>query len=223
MKSEEVRSRIDKIGIVPAIRVSESELARFAVETLNDAGIPIAEITMTVPGAVEVIAQLAGKYPDVVVGAGTVLDTETAKRCLDAGACFLSAPGFVPEVLQFALKNDVVVIPGALTPSEIIAAWKAGADFIKVFPCAPVGGHKYIRALKVPLPQIPMIASGGVDQMTAAKFILAGASALGIGAELLPLEALQLREETWIHELARRFTAIVREARAQKDNFDKVR
>ena len=215
MKKERVRARIEEIGIVPAVRVLEAELALFAAETVNDAGIPIAEITMTVPGAVEVIAQLTGRYPDMVVGAGTVLDVETAKRCLDSGACFLSGPGLVPEVLEFALKNEVAVIPGALTPSEVIAAWKAGADFVKVFPCAPVGGHKYLRALKVPLPHIPLIASGGVDQVTAPKFILAGASALGIGAELLPLEALHLREETWIHELARRFTGMVHDARAQ--------
>lgn len=215
MKKEEVRARIEKTGIVPAVRVSDAELAMFAAETLNDAGIQIAEITMTVPGAVEVIARLKGKYPDFVAGAGTVLDVETAKRCLDAGACFLTGPGLIMEVVEFALKNDVVVIPGALTPSEIIAAWKAGADFVKVFPCAPVGGHKYIRALKVPLAQIPLIASGGVDQVTAPKFILAGATALGIGAELLPLEALELREETWIHELARRFTEMVQDARAE--------
>ena len=125
MKREEVRARIEKIGIVPAVRVSDAELALFAAETVNDAGIPIAEITMTVPGAVEVIAQLAGQVSRFVVGAGTVLDAETAKRCLDAGACFLTGPGLVPEVVEFALKNDVVVIPGALTPSEIIAAWKA--------------------------------------------------------------------------------------------------
>ena len=217
MKKEEVRARIEKTGIVPAVRVSDAELAMFAAETLNDAGIQIAEITMTVPGAVEVIARLKGKYPDFVAGAGTVLDVETAKRCLDAGACFLTGPGLIMEVVEFALKNDVVVIPGALTPSEIIAAWKAGADFVKVFPCAPVGGHKYIRALKVPLAQIPLIASGGVDQVTAPKFILAGATALGIGAELLPLEALELREETWIHELARRFTEMVQDARAETE------
>jgi 2-dehydro-3-deoxyphosphogluconate aldolase/(4S)-4-hydroxy-2-oxoglutarate aldolase len=215
MKREKVRAIIEKIGIVPAVRVSKAELALFAAETVNDAGIPIAEITMTVPGALEVIAQLAGKHPDMVVGAGTVLDAETAKRCLDAGASFLSGPGLVPEVVEFAIKNDVAVIPGALTPSEIIAAWKAGADFVKVFPCAPVGGHKYIRALKIPLQHIPLIASGGVDQVTAPKFILAGASALGIGAELLPLEALQLRKEAWIHELARRFMGMLQEARAE--------
>src|SRR5271169_1522330 len=122
MKREEVRARIEKIGIVPAVRVPEAELALFAAETVNDAGIPLAEITMTVPGASEVIDQVAGKYPDFVVGAGTVLDVETAKRCLDAGACFLSGPGLVPEVVEFALKNDVAIIPGALTPSEVIAA-----------------------------------------------------------------------------------------------------
>src|SRR5277367_240542 len=215
MNRKEVRTRIEKIGIVPAVRVSEMELGLFAAETVYDAGIPIAEITMTVPGAVQIVAQLASKYPDFVVGAGTVLSVETAKQCLDAGACFLSGPGLVPEVVEFALKNDVAIIPGALTPSEVIAAWKAGVDLVKIFPCAPFGGHKYIRALKGPLPQIPLIASGGVDQVTAPKFILAGASALGIGAELLPLEALQLREETWIHELARRFIGMVHDARAQ--------
>src|SRR5271170_7406137 len=118
MKKERVRARIEEIGIVPAVRVSEAELALFAAETVNDAGIPIAEITMTIPGAVEVIARLTGRYPDMVVGAGTVLDVETAKRCLDAGACFLSGPGLIPEVVEFALKNDVLMIPGALTPSE---------------------------------------------------------------------------------------------------------
>ncbi len=215
MKTKEVREGIERIGIIPGVRVSEAELALFAAETINEAGIPIAEITMTVPGAVEVIAKLAGKYPDFIVGAGTVLDTETTRRCLDAGARFISSPGLVPDVVELTLKNNVVVIPGALTPSEVITAWKAGVDFVKVFPCAPVGGNKYIRALKVPLPQVPLIAAGGVNQVTAAGFILAGACALGIGSELLPSEALQLREENWICELARRFMGIVQEARTQ--------
>ena len=217
MKREDVRAGIEKIGIIPGVRVLEADLALFAAETVNEAGIPIAEITMTVPGAVEVIAHLAGKYPNFIVGAGTVLDEETAKRCLDAGARFLTSPGLVPEVVDFALKNDVVVIPGALTPSEVIAAWKTGADFVKVFPCAPVGGYKYIRALKIPLPQVPLIASGGVDQVTAAKLIRAGATALGIGSELLPQEALHTRQESWIRELARRFMGIVRDARGHID------
>ena len=187
----------------------------FAAETVNDAGIPIAEITMTVPSAVEVIARLAGKYPDFVVGAGTVLDVETAKRCLDAGACFLSGPGLVPEVVEFALKNDVVIIPGALTPSEVIAAWKGGSRFRKGLSlCAGWRAQVYPGAQST-------AAASTADRRRRRrsgdrpKFILAGASALGIGAELLPLEALQLREETWIHELARRFMAMVQDARAQ--------
>jgi 2-dehydro-3-deoxyphosphogluconate aldolase/(4S)-4-hydroxy-2-oxoglutarate aldolase len=215
MKKKEVRARIEEIGIVPGVRVSVAEVALFAAESLNDAGIPVAEITLTTPGALDVISQLAARHPEFIVGAGTVLDAEMAKQCLDAGGRFLSSPGLVPEVVEFALKNDVVVIPGALTPSEVIAAWKMGVDFVKVFPCEPVGGYKYIRSLKIPLPQIPLIASGGVNQATAANFVMAGASALGIGSALLPMEAMQTRNETWIHELARRFIALVREARGQ--------
>jgi len=215
MKREETRIRIEEVGIFPAVRVSSAELALFAAESVHEAGIPIVEITMTVPGAIDVIAQLASRYSDLIVGAGTVLDREIAKSCLDAGARFITSPGLVPEVVEFALQKDVVIIPGALTPSEVIAAWKSGADFVKIFPCAPVGGDKYIRALKVPLPQVPLIASGGVNQLTAADFILAGASAIGIGVELMPREALQMRKREWIHELARRFTGIVRNARSR--------
>jgi 2-dehydro-3-deoxyphosphogluconate aldolase/(4S)-4-hydroxy-2-oxoglutarate aldolase len=212
----EVRARIEEIGIIPAIRVSAPERARFAVEAVCRAGISIAEITMTVPGAIDVIAHLAQSFPEMIVGAGTVLDTETARRCLDAGARFLTSPGLVIDVVEFALKNDVVVFPGALTPTEVIAAWKTWADFVKVFSCAHVGGHSYIRTLKTPLPQVPLIASGGVNQQTAGNFILAGATALGIGAELIPQEALYRRNEEQISELARRFLAMVKDARAQK-------
>jgi 2-dehydro-3-deoxyphosphogluconate aldolase/(4S)-4-hydroxy-2-oxoglutarate aldolase len=214
----EVRARIEGIGILPAIRVSAPERARFALEAVNRAGIPVAEVTMTVPGALDVITQMAKSLPDMVIGAGTVLDVETARRCLDAGARFLTSPGFVLEVVEFALKHDVVVFPGALTPTEVITAWKAGADFVKIFPCGEVGGYHYIRTLKVPLPQVRLIASGGVNQQTAFDFILAGASALGIGGELIPQEALNKRQETQIHELARRFLHIVKDARAQKES-----
>jgi 2-dehydro-3-deoxyphosphogluconate aldolase/(4S)-4-hydroxy-2-oxoglutarate aldolase len=213
----EVRNRIEEIGILPAIRVSAAEHASFAVEAVNRAGIPLAEITMTVPKALDVIKQMTTSLPEMVIGAGTVLDTETARRCLDAGAKFLTSPGFVPEVVEFALKNEVVVFPGALTPTEVITAWKAGADFVKIFPCAEVGGYHYIRTLKVPLPHIPLIASGGVNQQTAYEFILAGASALGIGEQLIPQEALYKRKEAQIQELARRFLNMVKDARSQKD------
>ena len=213
MNREEVRARIEDIGIMPSIRVASAELALFAAETVYEAGIPVVEVTMTVPNAVDVIAQLTQNYPNFVVGAGTVLDTDTARRCVDAGARFITSPGLVPDVLEFTLKNDVAAIPGALTPSEVIAAWKAGADFVKIYPCAQVGGDRYIRALKVPLPQVRMIASGGVNQLTAANFIFAGAASLGIGSELMPRQALKMRQDQWIRELARRFLEAVRSAR----------
>jgi len=202
------------MGLVPSVRVPSAEMALFAAETVSSAGISVVEITMTVPKAVEVITQLAKKYPNLIVGAGTVLDVSTAQRCLDAGARFITSPGLVPDVLDFTLSKDIVAIPGALTPSEVIAAWRAGGDFIKVFPCAQMGGDQYIRTLKVPLPQIPLIASGGVNQATAANFISAGASALGVGSELMPHKALLGRQEQWIHELARRFMEAVRNARS---------
>jgi len=217
MNREEIRVRIEDIGIMPSIRVSSAELALFAAETVYEAGIPVAEITMTVPGAVEVIAQLTQNYPNFVVGAGTVLDIDTAQRCVDAGARFLTSPGLVPDVLEFTLKNNLVVIPGALTPSEVIAAWKAGADYVKIFPCAQVGGDQYIRALKIPLPQIKLIASGGVNQLTATNFIYAGASSLGIGSELMPRKAIATRQDQWIRELARRFLEAVRSARILRE------
>jgi len=219
MRKSEVRARIADIGIIPGVRVNVPDDARFAAEAVHRAGIPIAEITMTVPKAIDVISHLAKKHPDMVVGAGTVLDQETAQRCIDAGAKFLTSPGLVTQVVEFAVKNDIVVFPGALTPSEVITAWKAGADFVKIFPCAQVGGPVYLKALKVPLPQVPLIASGGVNQVSAINFILAGATALGIGSELMPHDAVHRRREEHIHELARRFLGMVKDARAQLEEL----
>jgi len=216
MTKTEVRARIEEIGIIPGIRVSTPERARFAAEAVYRAGIPIAEITMTVPGALDVISQLARDFPDLVVGAGTVLDIETASRALDAGAGFLTSTGLVPEVVEFALKNNVVVFPGVMTPTEVIAASRMGADLVKVFPCGPLGGPGYIRTLKLPFPQLSLIATGGVNQQTARDFILAGAAALGIGGQLINPEGLPEMREEQIRELARRYLAMVRSARTQK-------
>jgi 2-dehydro-3-deoxyphosphogluconate aldolase/(4S)-4-hydroxy-2-oxoglutarate aldolase len=212
MNRKQVFKKIVEVGIVPSIRAGSRELALFAAETLYHAGIPVVEITNTVPNVVDVIAQLTKNYSDFIVGAGTVLETETA-RCLDAGARFITSPGLVPEVVALTLKNEVVAMPGALTPSEVIAAWKTGADFVKIFPCSQMGGEQYIRALKTPLPQVPLIASGGVNLLTAASFIVAGASALGIGSELMPRKAVLARQDYWIRELARRFIEAVHNAR----------
>jgi 2-dehydro-3-deoxyphosphogluconate aldolase / (4S)-4-hydroxy-2-oxoglutarate aldolase len=217
MQSKEVRKRITDIGIVPSARVRNPDHARFAAEMLYESGIPVLEVPFTVPQATQVIEDLAKRFPDLIVGGGTVLDEESARRCLDAGARFLTSSGFVPEVVASARKADVVVFPGALTPSEVIAGWKAGADFVKIFPAATVGGPNYIRALKVPLPQIPLIVTGGVNQLTAFDYILAGAHAIGVGSELLPKEALNNKQGETIHELARRFLIMVKEARAQRD------
>ncbi|MGA2046038.1 MAG: bifunctional 4-hydroxy-2-oxoglutarate aldolase/2-dehydro-3-deoxy-phosphogluconate aldolase [Terracidiphilus sp.] len=219
MKRDDVRATIEKIGILPSVRVSSRDLASFAAETVYTSGIPIIEITMTTPGALEVINNLANLHADLAVGAGTVLDEETARQCIDAGARFLTSPGFVPEVVAFAKSKNVVVLPGALTPTEVIAAWKAGSDFVKIFPAANVGGVQYVRALKVPLPQIPLIATGGVNQLTASDFILAGATAIGVGGELLPKEALHFRQEDRIRELAGRFLAMVRDARSLRETY----
>ncbi len=215
MDRSEICVRMGEIGIMPSVRVSSAERALFAAETVYEAGVPIAEITMTVPKAVELIEQLARAHPDFIVGAGTVLDVETAGRCIDAGARFVTSPGLVPDVLEYTLKREIAAIPGALTPSEVIAAWRAGGDFVKIYPCAQVGSDRYIHALKVPLPQVRLIASGGVNQMTAANFISAGAECLGIGSELMPHKALATRDKKGIHELVRRYTETIRHARSQ--------
>ena len=204
-----------EIGILPAIRVPSAEDALFAANQMFKWGIPIVELTMTVPGATEVIRELARTTPDLIVGAGTVLDVETARACLDAGAAFITSPGIDVDIVEFTVRNNVAAIPGALTPSEVMRANKAGADMIKIFPCAQVGGPDYIKALKSPFPHIPFIASGGVNQQTAADFIRRGASALGIRGELIPPEAIQRRDGNWIHELTGRFLGIVQRTRVE--------
>jgi 2-dehydro-3-deoxyphosphogluconate aldolase / (4S)-4-hydroxy-2-oxoglutarate aldolase len=219
MKRDEVCELIKRIGILPSVRVHSRDLASFAAETLYSSGIPIVEITMTTPGALEVIADMARRHEDLAVGAGTVLDDEIARRCVDAGARFITSPGFIPEVVAYSKKMGIAALPGALTPTEVIAAWKAGADFVKIFPTGQVGGVQYVRALKVPLPQIPLIATGGVNQLTASDFIIAGAAAIGMGGELLPREALHLRQEDRIRELAGRFLGMVRDARVLRETY----
>jgi 2-dehydro-3-deoxyphosphogluconate aldolase / (4S)-4-hydroxy-2-oxoglutarate aldolase len=215
LDKNEVCAKIREIGIVPAARTSSPEDALFAAEVVARGGIPIVEITMTVPGAIDVIAHLVKNLPHVIVGAGTVLDLETARLCVDAGATFLTCPGLDLAIVEFAKKHNLAMLAGALTPTEIVTAWKAGSDFVKVFPCAQVGGDSYIRAVKGPFPRIELIAAGGVNQQTAANFILAGAAALGIGRELVPAEAVQKRQEGRIRELAHRFLNFVRTARSR--------
>ena len=214
MDKQKVRDRIMEIGIVPVVRASSPGEARIAAAAVCQGGIPIVEITMTVPGAIQVIRELAkSNASKVLIGAGTVLDAETARRCVDAGAEFLVSPALNPETIEFAVKENILIMAGALTPTEIVKAWKAGADFVKVFPCGQVGGAKYIKAIKGPLPQIPLVPTGGVNLNTAAEFLEAGAEALGVGSELVQLEALKSGKREVIADTARKFVAIVKATR----------
>jgi len=216
MKREEVRRRITEVGIVPVIRASSAREALIAVDAVCKGGIRVVEITMTVPGALEIIGEiLKSQGPAVIVGAGTVLDAKSARRCLDAGAQFLVSPGLDLKTIELARKKGILVMPGALSPTEIIAAWSAGADFVKVFPCGNVGGPRYIKALKGPLPQIPLIPTGGVTLENAAEFILAGSEALGVGGELVNGAALKAGRPEAVTDSARKFVEAVKRARAQ--------
>lgn len=216
MTKEQVRQKVLEIGIVPVVRASSGQQAIQAAEAVCAGGIPIVELTMTVPGAVDVIAQLAKTIGgDVLIGAGTVLDAQTAQRCLDAGAQFLVSPGTDVPTIQLAKQRSVLIMAGALTPTEVITAWKAGSDLVKIFPCGTVGGAKYIKALKAPLPQVPMVPTGGVNLETAADFLRAGASALGIGGELISAAALKSGNLQSITDSANQYVAIVKKTRRE--------
>lgn len=215
MKKRDLRDQIENIGLVPVIRTSSAADARFAVEEVAQGGIPIIEVTMTVPGALDVIHDLCC-VKGVLLGAGTVTDVDTAKRCIDAGAHFISSPMLdIPTVEMVAKLPDILMMAGALTPTEVVTAWKAGSDFVKIFPSSMVGGDSYIRMLKRPFPDIPFIAAGGVTQQNAAHYLLAGVSALSIGKELIPRESMQLHKPDRIRELTRRFATIVKTTRAR--------
>lgn len=214
MNKDQVRGKIIDIGIVPVVRASSGAEARLAAEALAAGGIGCVEITMTVPGAIDLIRELnASMSNDVLIGAGSVLDAATAAKCVGAGAQFLVSPGFDAQTVAWAVEHNILIAAGALTPTEIITAWRAGSDFVKVFPCANVGGAKYIKALRGPLPQVPLIPTGGVNLETAADFLKAGSAALGVGGELVLADALKAKQPERITELARKFVAIVREAR----------
>jgi 2-dehydro-3-deoxyphosphogluconate aldolase/(4S)-4-hydroxy-2-oxoglutarate aldolase len=216
MTKQEAAKRILDIGIVPVVRAASAKQGMQAAEAVCEGGIPIVEITMTVPGGIPLISQLSKSMgSEVLIGAGTVTDAETAQRCIDAGAEFLVGPGFDLETVKLANHVGILIMSGALTPTEVITAWKSGSDFVKIFPCGTVGGAKYIQALKAPLPHIPMVPTGGVNLATAPDFIRAGAAALGVGGDLVSTTALNYGNTGEIVDAARRFVSIMRETRAQ--------
>lgn len=216
MDKLEIRARLAHIGVIPVVRVSSPEIACIVAEAVAAGGVPIVEITMTVPGAIEVIRDLATNARNgLLVGAGTVLDLETARRCIEAGAKFLVSPALDLKTVALAARRGVVMIAGALTPTEILTAWDAGSDFVKVFPCGLLGGPAYLRALRGPLPQVPLVPTGGVSLETAGDLIRAGAAALGVGNDLLQPEVRHVEMSAAITRTAARFAAIVREARSE--------
>lgn len=216
MKKSEILQKIAEVGIIPVVRAESAATAMQAIDAIRQGGIPILEVTMTVPGAIKVIEQIVEKYGDnSLIGAGTVLNAETARACIAAGAQFIVAPGTDIATIGSCNRLDIPVMPGALTPTEVITAWEAGADCVKVFPCGAVGGASYIRALKAPLPHIQLVPTGGVSVKTAADFIKAGALALGVGADLVDLKALREGRAEAITERAMEYVQIVKEARGR--------
>jgi 2-dehydro-3-deoxyphosphogluconate aldolase/(4S)-4-hydroxy-2-oxoglutarate aldolase len=202
------------IGLIPVVRASSAEEAMSIVEAIKAGGLSILEITMTVPGALRVIEKVADRYGDkILLGAGTVLDAETARAVILAGAEFIVTPSLKASTIEVCKRYSKVVIPGALTPTEVVTAWEAGADFVKVFPCDNVGGPKYIRALKGPFPQIDLIPTGGVNLNTAAEFLAAGSAALAVGSELVDKKAVAAGDFAKITDNARKFLEVMQVAR----------
>ena len=201
--------------MIPVVRATTADEAMRAIDAIREGGISVLEITMTVPGAIKLIEEVTKRYGnDALVGAGTVLDSETASACISSGAQFIVSPALNLETIARCRELDVAVMPGALTPTEVVQAWNAGADFVKVFPAGAVGGPSYVKSLKAPLPQIELVPTGGVSLKTAADFIRAGAAALGVGADLVDIKAIREGQSALITERAKQFIQIVREARA---------
>src|SRR6195256_411088 len=216
MTKDQILSFITGVGIVPVVRTASAEHAIQAVEAIYKGGIRAAEITMTVPGAIRALEKLADRFGDkLMLGAGTVLDPETARACMLAGAQFFVTPALRVSTIEMAKRYSKVICPGALTPTEVLTAWEAGADFIKVFPASAVGGPKYIKALKAPFPHIEMIPTGGVNLETAADFLKAGAAAVAVGGELVDAKTIAEGRYEVFEERARQYLAVVQKARAE--------
>ena len=213
MTRPDVLRKIAEVGLVPVVRAQSAEEAMKVVDAIREGGVPVLEITMTVPGALGVMEQVARRFPDVVLGAGTVLDAETARACILAGARFVVSPALDRGTIELCRRYSVAVMPGALTPTEVMAAWTAGADVVKIFPCGAVGGASYIKSLKAPLPQVEMIPTGGVSVKTAGDFIKAGSMALGVGADLVDTAAIRDGNAKLVTDKAREYVRLVQEAR----------
>jgi 2-dehydro-3-deoxyphosphogluconate aldolase / (4S)-4-hydroxy-2-oxoglutarate aldolase len=211
-----VVSMLRDVGIIPVIRAPSADAAVAVAEALLQAGLTVAEITMTVPNAIDAIGAVAKRFPgEVLVGAGTVTDADAVRRAVDAGAEFIVTPCLVPEVIDAANRADVAVLPGALSPSEVFDAFRLGGDMVKIFPAQSVGGAAYLRALRGPFPNIPLVPTGGVTLENVAEMFEAGAAAVGVGTELISKDALARRDYAAIGALAKQFLAVARQARSR--------
>jgi 2-dehydro-3-deoxyphosphogluconate aldolase/(4S)-4-hydroxy-2-oxoglutarate aldolase len=210
MEKAAIIQALREIGLVPVLRAESAEQALALADAIAAGGVTVLEVTMTVPGAIRVMRTLAEQRPDILIGAGTVLDAETARICMLEGAKFIVSPALNLKTIEMCHRYSVPVLPGALTPTEVVAAWQAGADVVKIFPASSMGGAKYLKNLKAPLPQVEMIPTGGVSLATAAEFLEAGAFALGVGADLVDAKAIAQGKPEIITENARKYLAIVR-------------
>jgi len=218
MSIEQAIHRIYEIGIVPVVRAANVDEARRAIDAIHNGGIPIIEVTMTVPSAPAIIQELVRHYGNTVLtGAGTVTTAAQAETCLNAGAQFLVSPGLSVPVLKFATQKGILAIPGALTPTELMAALEAGAKLVKIFPCGSAGGPKHIKALKAPFPDTLLIPTGGVSLENAGQYFAAGAFALGVGADLVDLAAIRRNEANKITDMAKAYIDTVRLAKSSKN------
>jgi 2-dehydro-3-deoxyphosphogluconate aldolase/(4S)-4-hydroxy-2-oxoglutarate aldolase len=216
MTSKEILAFITEVGIVPIVRTSSAESAILAVEAIYAGGVRAAEITMTVPGALHALEKLADRFGGkLILGAGTVLDPETARACMLAGAEFFVTPSLRLSTIEMAKRYSKVICPGALTPTEVLTAWEAGADAVKIFPCGNVGGPKYIKALKGPFPQIEMIPTGGVNLETTGEFLKAGACAVAVGGELVDAKSVKEGRFDIIENRAHQYLAAIAKARSE--------
>jgi 2-dehydro-3-deoxyphosphogluconate aldolase / (4S)-4-hydroxy-2-oxoglutarate aldolase len=215
MEKAAVLAELQKVGLVPVLRADSVQQALEFADAIANGGVTVFEVTMTVPGALQVMRILAEQRPDILIGAGTVLDPETARICILEGAKFVVSPALNFKTIEMCHRYSIAVLPGALTPTEIVNAWQAGADVVKVFPASAMGGAKYLTALKGPLPHIKMIPTGGVSLATAKEFLDAGAFALGVGSDLVNVKALS-EHPRLVTEVARKYLDIVQEFRREK-------
>jgi 2-dehydro-3-deoxyphosphogluconate aldolase/(4S)-4-hydroxy-2-oxoglutarate aldolase len=216
MKREEIFAHIVQSGIVPIVRTETCAGAIQAVQAIYRGGIRAVEITMTVPGAIQALEEVADEFGDrMVLGAGTVLDPETARACMLAGAEFFVTPSFKLATIEMVKRYSKVIMPGALTPTEILTAWEAGADAVKIFPCGNVGGAKYIKSVKAPFPHIEMVPTGGVNLETAPEFLRAGACAVGVGAELIDGGNIRAGRFEVFEQRARQFLDVIAKTRGE--------